>query len=341
MRVWKGALFWLDRGILRASTVAEHPEIPDRFAPAVRWVLAFVLVGVFALGASDSFRDKTFIAAGIYVVATLITFVAAVKWRQIGRFASEKGSLVLTIGVILGSIAAIFTAGMFVGRRVLLTPAAIGDIVWNLEQTSQGAGYFLGMTRLNNDEIRVLGFQAHGKSNSSKPIEHFTGYMRSELTNEQIPIYLMGQDPLEATQKVCLVPGWIPTLPQETFGIPPFADFDIATFDKPLAAAGKDGMTLTKFMNDFVPFTVVLEYDGTRYERRFTQEEVQIQVTLFQRSLNPQNTPRVLRRSTAKPATLPNFQTLVPAAPPQTAPGLASPIPPTGLPKLQSDAPER
>lgn len=314
--------------------------MPDKFEPAVRWVLAFVLLGVFALGASDSLRANNLGAAGVYSIATLITFVAAVKWRYIGRFAKEKGSYFLSGIVVLATIAAIFTAGMFVGRRVFSTPASIGDITWNLEQTSQGAGYFLGMTRLNADEIRVIGFQAHGKSNSNKPIEHFTGLMRSELTNEQIPIYLMAMDPLESTQKVCLVPGWIPTSPQETFGIPPFADFDVATFDKAAAAVGVDGIPLTKFMNDFVPFTVVLEYDGTRYERRFTKEEVQNQVTTFERSVNPQNTPRVIRRSTAKPAALPTLQSLLPPDPPKVAhPGLASPIPSAGLPKLDAPPP--
>jgi hypothetical protein len=131
---------------------------------------------------TDSLRANNLAAAAIYSVAALITFVVAVKWRQIGRFTKEKGSFALNCVVILAAIAAIFTAGMFVGRRAFLTPAAIGDITWNLEQTSQGAGYFLGMTRLNTDEIRVIGFQAHGKSNSRKPIEHFTGFMRSELT---------------------------------------------------------------------------------------------------------------------------------------------------------------
>jgi hypothetical protein len=226
--------------------LTDHPEIPDRFEPAIRWLLAFVLLTVFALGASDSFRANNIFSGCVYCAASLVTFVIAVKWRQIGRFARERGTALLTGTVVFATICAIFTAGMFVGRRVLMTPAAIGDIVWNLEQSSQGNGYFLGMTRLNSDEIRVVGFQAHGKSNSAKPIEHFSGFMRSELTNEQIPIYLMAQDAFDPSQKVCLVPGWIPTLPEETFGIPPFADFDVATYDKSVAAVGKDGMPLTQ-----------------------------------------------------------------------------------------------
>jgi hypothetical protein len=54
----------------------------------------------------------------------------------------------------------------------------------------------------------------------------------------------------------------------------------------------------------------------------------------FERALNPQNSPRVLRRSTAKPAVLPTLQTLLPPDPAKIPPGLASPIPSTGFPKI-------
>jgi hypothetical protein len=314
--------------------MTEHPEVPDKIAPAIHWFLAFVLLAVFALGASDSFRDGKTVSGIIYCAAVLITFFVAVKWRQIGAIAKEKGALVLWCLVGFGVLAGVFSVGALVGRRQFATPAAIGDIVWNFEQTAHGAGFFLNMSRLNNEEWRVAGFQAHGKNNSSKPIEHFSGYLRSELTNEQVPILLMGQDSAEAIQNVCRVPGWIPTSPQETFGIPPFADFDIATFNKPVALIGTDGITLTKFMNDFVPFTIVLEYNDTKYERLFSREEVQNQVSTLERTLNPQSNPHVLRRPNAKPAPLPDLVTLVPPDPARAPPGLASPIPPSGLPKF-------
>jgi hypothetical protein len=93
-------------------------------------------------------------------------------------------------------------------------------------------------------------------------------------------------------------------------------------------------MTLSKFMNDFVPFTIVLEYNDTKYERLFSKEEVQNQVSTLERTFNPQSSPRVLRRPNAKPAPLPDLLSLLPPDPAKAPPGLASPIPQSGLPKL-------
>jgi hypothetical protein len=119
----------------------------------------------------------------------------------------------------------------------------------------------------------------------------------------------------------------------ETYGIPAFADFDVVTFEKPFVEIGKDGITLTKFMADFVPFTIVLEYDGTEYRRQFSKAEVEEQVEVYKRSFTPQNTPHIVRKPNARPPPLMPLTTLIPPDPPKSL-GLASPIPQTGLPKL-------
>jgi hypothetical protein len=221
-------------------------------------------------------------------------------------------------------------------RPPVMSPVALGNIVWNFEQTARGDGYFLNLQKvLPNGEIHVTGFGAHGKSNVNSPISNFKGYLRSDLTNVQIPILIAAQDPDDAAKAlVCVGQPWVPTSPDETFGIPPFADFDIVTFEKPFVQPGIDGITLTKFMNDFVPFTIVIEYEGTKYQRQFSKAEVELQVALFQRSLTPQTNPRVMRKVNAKPAPLTPLTTLLPANLPKNPPGLASPIPPAGLPKL-------
>lgn len=234
----------------------------------------------------------------------------------------------------VGLIAIAFYAGRVIGQNEGSTSPAIGNVVWNFEQTARGAGYFLNMQRFQDQEIRVTGFGAHGKNNSSQPIEHFSGYLRSDLTNATLPLFLLAQDPDETKLKICLAQTWVPTLPQETFGIPAFADFDIVTFEKAVTLAGVDGMPLSKFLNDFVPFTIFLEYDGTKYERRFSKDEVLKQVETFERSFNPQSVPRVMRRTTAKPPLPPTLQTLLPQNLPKNPPGLVSPVPPAGLPKL-------
>jgi hypothetical protein len=319
-------------------------QFPDRFGPALRLLLAGGLLTPFALKASDSFHDGNYAAGFAYAALALFVLVVAVKWKRVEALSAVLGGIVKSKAkLILGGLLAVvvfasaYTLGTFVGRREFPTPAAIGNIVWDFEQTANGSGYFLSMSRLGNQEIRVLGFQAHGKNISNKATEHLTGYVRSEVTNVQLPIYLLAQSQEDPKPNVCYAQTWVPTLPEETFGVPPFADFQLATFSKPIAVAEIDGSPISKFMNDFVPFTIVLEYDCTKYERRFSKEEVQRQVSTLERSLNPQSSPHVTRKLDAKPPPPFPFQLLIPPDPPKAPTGLASPIPPGPLPKIQAN----
>jgi hypothetical protein len=309
-------------------------EIPDRIGPAARWVIAGVFIFVFVLGASDSFREGKPEAGWIYTALFVISFVIAVFWNRIASFAKGKAKAMLYALGVIALLAAGVAIGMSIGRREFATPASIGNVVWNFEQTAHGNGYFLNMQKVGNQELRVTGFGAHGKNITSGPITKFSGYMRSEQTNVTLPIYIVAQDPDETKVQACFAQAMIPTIPQETYGIPGFADFDISTFEKPFIETGIDGVTITKFMNDYVPFTIVLEYDGTKYERRFSKEEVENQVAILNRSTNPQSTPRVMRKVDAKPPPLTPLTTLIPRDPPNILPGLASPIPQAGLPKI-------
>jgi hypothetical protein len=210
-----------------------------------------------------------------------------------------------------------------------------GPLVWNFEQSARGAGYFLTMQKVSDQpEIRVISFGAKGKNNSDKPITKFNGYLRSEQTNVTIPIYLLAQEQDESKNLACFPHAWIPTSAEETYGIPAFADFEISSSEKPFIETGKDGIPLSKFLNDFVPFTVILEYDGTKYERRFTTEEVKRQIALLENISSPPNSPRIARKPNPKMAPPLPLQTLLPANPPKTPPGLASPIPSAGLPQI-------
>lgn len=169
-----------------------------------------------------------------------------------------------------------------------------GPIVWNFEQTARGAGYFLTTQKIaGQPEIRVISFGARGKNRLDKPISKFSGYLRSEQTNVTIPIYILAQEPDQTKAIACFPHPWIPTLAEETYGIPPFAEFEISTSEKPFIETGKDGVPLSQFIRDFVPFTVVLEYDGTKYERRFTLEEVKNQAAMLERASDPLSTPHV------------------------------------------------
>jgi hypothetical protein len=225
--------------------------------------------------------------------------------------------------------AVVYAAGPNIYQRAVTfdgTARATGKIIWNFEQTALGGGFFLNMTKVNDQEIRILGFQAHGKNRSNDPISQFSGYLRSVQTNAQVPIYLLAQDAGEGKILACFPHPWIPTLPSETFGIPPITDFDISTYAKPFAEMGTDGITATNFLNAFAPFVIVLEYDGTRVERRFSKEEVNKQIEIFQKSLDPQSNPHILRRANASPAAMPALPPLV-----QMTPASPASLPPLKL----------
>jgi hypothetical protein len=230
----------------------------------------------------------------------------------------------------------VYFVGPNLYERVLSTRESghpTGRIVWNFEQTARGLGFFITLQKIGDQEIRVIEFGAQGKNNSGDPISQFSGYMRSDRTNAQIPIYILAQSADEAKIQACFQHPWIPTLPEETFGIPPFADFQISTREKAFIEAGKDGVTLSKFINDFVPFTIVLEYDGMKIERKFSREEVNRQVELFEKSLNPLASPYVLRRASARAPELPPLPPLIPPMPslPPLKPLLSDPdYAPTG-----------
>ncbi len=186
------------------------------------------------------------------------------------------------------------------------------NVAWNLEQAAIGESYFLNMLKLSNGEIRVLGFQAHGKNNKIDPIIELSGYVRSDVTNISLPLYLLAQDADETKISACIPR--IPTLPQETFGIPGFADFDVATYDKFFADPQSDGMPVARFMSQYVPFTISLKYDGAQFTRHYSKEEVQRQIDVFEKATSLQSTPRVIRRTTASKPVMPSLRSIVPGS---------------------------
>jgi hypothetical protein len=230
----------------------------------------------------------------------------------------------IRLGLFIIIASSILWTIVYVTYRAAPSLRTTGRIVWNMEQAAQGGAYFLSMTKLNNQEIRVLGFQAHGKNNSSDPLLQFSGFMRSDFTNAQIPIYLQAQDPEESKALACFPHPWIPTSPDQTYGVPALADFDIGTYDRPTAEMGKDGVPVSQFLNTFIPFTVVLEYDGKRIERQFSKDEINKQIEIFEKSLNPLSNPHVLRKADATPPRMPSLR-LLPPSPATPVPSLTPP----------------
>jgi hypothetical protein len=151
-------------------------------------------------------------------------------------------------------------------QQTLVAPIT-GRIVWNFDQQLNGTANFLNLGRLNQDEIHVLGYGAHGRNTSPDPVTEFSGYVRSDLTNARLPLLILAQD-----SNAPAIPGPfpaldIPTKPEETYGIPGLADFDVVTHEQAMPTTGVDGMPLSRFLRDFGAFTVVLEYDGIKIEK--------------------------------------------------------------------------
>jgi hypothetical protein len=235
---------------------------------------------------------------------------------------SDRRGFWFAFGIVAGAAAIAWFQPQVTQIKIA---GANGPIVWNIEDNAKGLGYFLNIMETAGHEMRILGFQAHGKNITDDPIQQLHGYMRSDLTNAQIPIYIQAQEPGETKIAACFPHPWIPTDPAETFGIPAFAEFNIGTFEKPAAEISPtegvlDGAALSEFKATFVPFTVVIEYEGGRVERRFTREEIEQQFSIFQKTfnktLNPLSDPYVLRKPSARPVTLPPLHPLIPLATP-------------------------
>ena len=136
------------------------------------------------------------------------------------------------------------------------------------------------------------------KNKTADPITQFKGYVRVDRTNRTDAIFIV------ASEEKSRGPfdNIIPTLPEETYGIPGLAEFRIQSFEKVFFDAGKDGMPSEEFVRDYVPFTVVLEYDGIKIERKFIKQDIEAELKRFEALADPANSslnPRIVRRPTA------------------------------------------
>lgn len=180
-------------------------------------------------------------------------------------------------------------------------------------QDEPGDFSFLRITHFNGEDATILGFLAHGKNTSADSISDFSGYIRSDLTNAQRQILLLAQEPItdHKAPSNALWPSY-PTAPDQTYGIPGLADFEIDTYDK-IIPMPSDGETLSQFARDFGPFTLVLKYDGKTIERHFSLDQIKNQLALFAEDMNPQS--RSIPRVTRKPTAATPAQIEIPLAP--------------------------
>jgi hypothetical protein len=304
-------------------------DIPNKFGLATRWVLVVIALFVFFLEAADAFRAGDPLGGAIFSGLFVVTFLIAVKWDWLAHRIGERKVTMFYLGLALVCAAGLGLAvGKLMGRTatadtpvVAIAPIGsdTGRVIWSFDELPRDRSYFLGFQRLGDEEVRVSGFAAHGRNTSADPITHFKGYVRSDKTNEELPIYLLAEDqnaPPGAFGRN------IPTLAEETFGIPGKAEFGITTFNKSIFQGGVDGTPFSKFLRDFGPFTVVLQYDGITVRRNFSKQDIEAQLQFFEQQIDPSrgSTPRVVRKPDASPPVQPTFPFPIPPAVPQEKP---------------------
>jgi hypothetical protein len=302
-----------------------EPPIPEGIWPKVRWTLTYATSWMVPLVAIERFADGHYLVGWILAGLFLVNLFVVSKWDQIAAFLGRRRvtmyyiALALVCAGGLGFAVAKLMGGPAPGTsaaNVITQPSLdTGRIAWNIEEAARGLSYFLGFNRQNQEEVRITGFAAHGRNTSNDPITELKGFIRSDVTNEELPLYVVAEDPNAAHDPFAHT---IPTLVAETYGIPGSAEFNITTFNKAVFEGGIDGIPISKFMRDFSSFTLVLEYDGNIYKRQFTQQEIQGQLQLFERQTDPsKNTaPRIVRRPNATPPAQPSFHFPPPAPEP-------------------------
>ncbi|MDR6834843.1 MULTISPECIES: hypothetical protein [unclassified Sphingopyxis] len=143
--------------------------------------------------------------------------------------------------------------------------------------------YWLGMMRSGFDPVRVTGFQLQGRNHGAL-IDNMSGFVRSDMTGQSLPIFLNVEGD--------------PVLPEETYGIPAGADFGVCAFFGERNST-RPGINSEQFIGEFGAFTVVIEYDGKRWQRSFGEEEIEAQMSRFVReSRRGTAQPRVTRKAT-------------------------------------------
>ncbi len=152
------------------------------------------------------------------------------------------------------------------------TTRSQSDITWNFD-TKEAQFAFLGMQTIPGvvSEPLINGFQAHGKSNLDEPILHFSGFLRSDTTNETFPIVLARDNKF--------------LRPEETLGIPRKSEFDLYAklpSNHPEGYAG-DGMNASTFLRQYPELTFVFQYDEKKYVKHFSKKDIWTAVENFRK----------------------------------------------------------
>ncbi len=139
------------------------------------------------------------------------------------------------------------------------------------------SGCFLGMSRKEQNPIYITCFQSYAFNNSNRPIKKVNGYLRSNLDNTKIPILLDSMPP------------------EETEGIPPKCKFSIRALFRDENSA-QEGIIEDKFLNEFSDFTLVVNLDNKKFQKRFSRNRVTKLIEKWRKEIEANPKPHVIRK---------------------------------------------
>ncbi|MGH6980192.1 MAG: hypothetical protein ACREFC_03210, partial [Stellaceae bacterium] len=78
------------------------PIIPDKFLPALRWVIAGIALFVFFLEAAEGFREGQIETGCVFTGLFFATLPIGIWWNRIGQFFGSRtmATLYLALGVV-------------------------------------------------------------------------------------------------------------------------------------------------------------------------------------------------------------------------------------------------
>ena len=195
--------------------------------------------------------------------------------------------LLFWAGVVLALVGIVAAAWHFrPSRQALKALIPSRSFTWHSSSNGEPERW-LGMSRNHHDPIMVRGLQLSAK-NRGHPIKEISGCVRSGITNQEFPMYLIiGGDPIP---------------PNQTHGIPRGADFQIFVPFGP-SETSWPGIKASEFLQNWSEFEFLMNYDGKRYSRRFSRKEVKNQIDWFEKVSSPgESRPGARRKENADDA---------------------------------------
>jgi hypothetical protein len=83
--------------------------------------------------------------------------------------------------------------------------------------------------------------------------------------------------------------------PEETHGIPPKASFSIRALFRDKNSE-QEGIIENKFLNEFSDFTLVVNFDDKKFQKRFSRNRVTRLIEKWRKEIEPNPEPHVIKK---------------------------------------------